>query len=43
MKYFLVQGIKRKNPIASVAKPGKINKHAANAIDAPEIISKRGN
>ena len=43
MKYFLVQGIKRKNPIVSVTKPGKINKHAAKAIEAPDIISKRGN
>ena len=29
-------------PKKSVIKPGIINKIAANPIDAPEIISKRG-
>ena len=31
-----------KNPIVSVTKPGSISKQAANAIDAPEIISNNG-
>ena len=30
---------KKRKPIVSVKNPGKINKNAATAIDAPEIIS----
>ena len=36
---FLVIGITRNIPIKSVANPGKINKKAAKARVAPEIIS----
>ena len=40
---FLVKGIASKIPIKSVAKPGNINKKAANAKVAPETISYIGN
>ena len=36
---FLVKGINKMNPNASVKKPGIINNNAAIAIDAPEINS----
>ena len=39
IKILRVKGIKRRKPIVSVKNPGKINKNAAIAIDAPEIIS----
>jgi hypothetical protein len=39
---FRVKGINSKKPKTSVMKPGIISNKAAKAIDAPEIISKRG-
>ena len=39
---FLVGGKIINNPIRSVINPGKINKRAANAKAAPEIISYTG-
>ena len=37
-----MRGINSKKPKKSVTKPGTINKQAASAIDAPEIISNSG-
>ena len=39
---FLVNGISKRNPTKSVKKPGTIKSKAANAIDAPDTISKTG-
>ena len=36
---FLVKGISNKKPIMSEINPGKINRIAAIAIDAPDNIS----
>ena len=37
-----MKGIKSKKPIPSVIKPGSIKSNAANAIEAPDRISKIG-